>query len=365
MGLENGQNLRDDVYEVASGERGYSAQETDRAFSSLQEKISTITPNSPENIIAVTDILESVNLNTIHNAFRRRYAEIPHKKSLNFISKDRIFVLDSNGIQILENVNKDLAGLIGASLKDDSNSILVNADFILNEASRLDVNPTAVVYHMLAHEQTHALTGSTCNSVELRTVFAGSQQSHNLDLREQRIGLSKIVPTLTWSHANDKTSISFSHAKLFGVFDEGLTEKVAREVLGLMIRDGQGLSLDANLMQEYETKSSNQNYAHSVYLKFVNLFLRKISKDTGMDEKRVMDGMIHAQMHSMDLVHPEVMEIFEDVLGKGFMGMLMNASSPQDLDKIVQKFNLNERRFTYGVAQSATYKINLYKPPKK
>lgn len=218
----------------------------------------------------------------------------------------------------------------GATYDAHSNQIFVNFQFIKKKLNGISFE---MILHMIIHELAHAaskytslhtkygeeqhvgyannptrygvLYGDEDGTVDDNFVEENPFPSNDLKKRATRRGVERRVIKKKWAP--------------YLYFEEGVTEKIAREILNEYARRA-GLTGDVNKYQSLSAKKRTIWYDKLV--EYTDKIIEKISKYDDMPKKTVWDAIKRGRFEKNELKEKEVREELERIFGKDFMKRL-------------------------------------------
>ncbi len=196
-----------------------------------------------------------------------------------------------------------------------ANRISLNYEGIKQCAAEAGVSSELYLLHVIAHEETHAVSKVSCQGIselDRREVGQGSIQSgFKGDI---------VVPM----DAGGKKKY-FHKAAFFG-FDEGVTEKYAREeILYPYIENHADFSSKEDLEKHkanLSRKDKNGFYKNEVAM--VEAFVRALSRSTGFDTETIWKGMIHGKFSGNTMNEAGTYKLVEKMIGAEILDNIKN-----------------------------------------
>lgn len=265
--------------------------------------------------------LEEVIKQVDFGVLRKIFEEIAEKSGLNprlmnFIRPERIAhwslsVGAAGSYSVYENI-------IGISYQE-----------LKKWAKQLNISPQIVAIHILCHEETHATGKVECRGLEQWWA------DPNLKQMSKKMGFARIIE-------ERNKPIDF----LFHLFDEGVTEKLSREVLQEYIRraDFQNKEAIAGIRRVLVEKPIEMPYA--VPVKFVEALIAKISHETGINQSVVWQAIIRGMYEGEDFKDPELRDLFAETISPDFLDKLAGADQPYKLDELMSVLTLPQKDTT-------------------
>jgi hypothetical protein len=114
--------------------------------------------------------------------------------------------------------------------------------------------------------------------------------------------------------------------RLFSMFDEGVTEKMGREVARKY----------AETHPDFANKYSKISYesAYQGPVDFVHAFIRRLSREIGFSEDTVWQAIIRSKVEGFDFFEKEIREMFGDMFGEQFLDNLARTSNIKDIREL-------------------------------
>ncbi|MFA6257214.1 MAG: hypothetical protein WCT29_02425 [Candidatus Paceibacterota bacterium] len=167
----------------------------------------------------------------------------------------------------------------------------------------------------LCHEEVHAISQSNCEEMgEGNWRFQGGY------------GVTYI---------NDKNEGSVYVRELLRLFDEGVTEKLGREVTKKY------LALHPSFVGKWQGIPFETSYQQPVEL--IDVFIIRLSKELELSEETVWHAILRSKIEGGDFFEKEVQDMFEAMFGAEFVLKLFKANNIKDireLTKIIENSSL-------------------------
>lgn len=150
-------------------------------------------------------------------------------------------------------------------------------------------NVTLHALHCLIHEETHATSGNRCASTD---------------------------PT-------EESQSGYQKGRKFTAFDEGVVEKLAREItVSYLDRTGVSSSETATLKENLQKNSKETVYSDAV--KMIDVIIDRITDKTGVQKTTVWQAIIKGLFEGETFNSPEVRGLFTQSFGENFLNQLAN-----------------------------------------
>lgn len=275
---------------------------------------------SHEKIMMVIDKIKFGQLRSMLTEIGIRSGVDPDK--LNFVTMDRV-----SGNKLGKGVD--------ASYISDKNLIDIDPDNLEYEIREFNIPRNAVTLKLLCHELVHSSN---------RTFFQGSieYEKGEIDRFSYLSGYQQKTEV--------KVGDSIEKANQFHFFDEGVTEKLARELavryleqqkmLGQYdLLSPEDLDRAIDIYKNFPTfgrrNGDEVTYSYQdASVEVVNAFIDRISNDSGLSAKMVWESIIRSQFEGEDLSSQEMKELFETFFSPAFAEKLANLDGSEMLDLI-------------------------------
>ena len=250
-------------------------------------------------------------------AIRNLYAEVARQTDvdpgkMNFVGPDRILELD------------DPAGPTG-QYGVDINRIEINYGSIKRIAAGNKDTEAVLVFDTLMHEEGHAVSKNKC---------VGKITPKQFNPEFVQSGYSQDV----FPYHQDGEQIS-----AFGMFEEGVTEKLSRQ-LGRKYIDTQPdlASAEARqgLREYYENDSKAKTYDLAV--SFVEAFIARLSHESGVLEETVWGAIIRGKFEGADLSDTDFAVLFSEMFGDKFLERLADINSADEELRLVRLMDIDK-----------------------
>jgi|GEM_PF-1836732 len=236
------------------------------------------------------------------------------KNKLNFIGKEKVFDFKKDSRDGLE------FGRIGR-YDPGANCIAVDINGLNLLARNFNFDKQKLFLYLMCHEETHA-TGKT------RCVGFNEFKEEKEDSMSVRTGYSEYI---TIKDEYEKVY----HTEILSPFNEGITEKIGREVLDSYFQKTGILGDDFKKKLEREYGSSNL-YGYEV--SFVDTFIKRISADTGVSEMDVWNAFKRGFYNGEDLLGDlELREFWKEIFGEEFIRDFTNSKEGRHLFAIEER----------------------------
>ncbi|MEK7651389.1 MAG: hypothetical protein AAB377_02570 [Patescibacteria group bacterium] len=270
--------------------------------------------NSPE----FEELLAKIDFNSLREIF----SNIAEKsgvdsEKINFLNPERI----SNSLSSKE-------GERMAEFSIMENIIYASHEEIKRYSSDMGLNKDLMVLQVLCHEETHAISYTSC--VGLKEFIRNKN-----GVIETQSGFS--IGTI------QKENESSQFNSLFRFFDEGVTEKIAREITSEYLDKNPDFSKTENV-KEFEdvlySKKGKMPYDGSVL--FLEGFIKKIGLAVGLDEETVWHAIIRGKIEGINFNDTEFKNSFSEMFPPNFFYDLSKVSSDGQMFNLIERLDLRE-----------------------
>ncbi|MBI2035297.1 MAG: hypothetical protein HYT12_01290 [Candidatus Liptonbacteria bacterium] len=200
----------------------------------------------------------------------------------------------------------------------DKNIIGISASRIAKIAEDLGAPENLLLLSTLCHEETHATSKVMCS---------GSDNINDFPIK---------IKTLTGYHSSTREQESSGapskRNSLFQLFNEGVTEKLAREVLKLYIAsfgEGTGVVKKFEKMQ----KEIPEELPYTVAIKFIETFSKRLAYETHVSEDSAWRALVRGMYEGEDMLNWELWKELDMLITPGFVERLADG----DLHKLFPK----------------------------
>lgn len=250
-------------------------------------------------------------------------------QGIDFVEMERIFknIAARSGINTEtmsfitpEGIEHGSAGWSAVAAYDkEGNLITLSYEKIKEVADALGLDTELAVIKVLCHEETHATSKIECYG--LGTTLLDPQFR-----RDEKEGYGR--------YRRGRNYEEF----LFYLFDEGVTEKLAREVFIEYARATGIAHTEAftKFMQVLKEKPTQMSYA--VPVEFVEAFIKKISDISKTSKDAVWRAVVRGQREGVELLSEQMQEVLKEVVPPEFLEKLAHAHSDEDLENLMREF---------------------------
>lgn len=253
-------------------------------------------------ITEVEVLLDQIDFDLLRDIFKDDIKKTGISVSeINFLRKDRI-----------SHLYRDRG-----AYASDTNIIQIGYDNILGSSEAYDVDVRLMFLEVLIHEETHAVSKTRCwNLLEEKgnPSVAKSGYASAMDQRNETGNLELI-------------------GDMFRLFNEGVTQKRAREVLVEYLRRT-GYSEKENLAHFEHILDEYDPYRKAIQI--TEALTRRLAKANGVSEEAAWGAIMRGYYEGEDLLREDFQEWFGETLPPGFMDKLMMADD-EDLAELLDE----------------------------
>ena len=258
------------------------------------------------------------------------------------VDPDTLNFLDANRIYAQWGVKSE------AMYIREGNYIVMDYVEIENTARRIGVDPELFAVLIMIHEQLHAAS---------KFKFKGLREAHAAGLKgdytiEDQVGYGS---SKTVQKMGQKTYESY-----FRMFDEGINEKLAREII-LEYLESHPDFTDAEKIdqfrQVYQDEHKYKSYELQVF--FINKLITKLSVETGVSENAVWEALVRGKFEGEDFSSDEVKDLFSETFSSDFLDKLSKINNVEQGRKLVELLKHTEIKKT-GKLKNLVGKIRNY-----
>ncbi|MDP1688688.1 MAG: hypothetical protein Q8L47_00975 [bacterium] len=319
----------------------------------------------------VEGILGRVNFPLIQKLIADRAVKAGiSRNKINFVGKERIY--QNTSLPLGQFV--DEGNLIGIYLPATKNSEYAGAR---ERNSELYGSREIKLIHMLIHEETHAASRHLCISALPMLVDPSSdefakrwledpreQESFpnfmELHLRSKQLEKEQVRKYKQSGYARnildeEEKEIYFpkegvsqpSRYTLFGVLNEGVVEKLARQ-LTLLYLPQSGMPKDDINQYKNNIEGKHDELVYSYEVALIDAIVKKIVSVSQINEDVVWGALVRGLFEGETFSDPEVKKLFEETFGSDFLVELSQlqiglfASYDNSMRKILEKYGLQK-----------------------
>ena len=232
--------------------------------------------------------------------------------TLNFLGPDRI-------------AHRSLSWSGTGIYNAQNNFIGISYDRVKERAKKLGLDPELTAVKTLCHEETHATSKVECTG-------ENEPRDKYPYYRGDKTGYSRYIEGQEGVHE------PYVQKWLFNRFNEGVTEKLSREIfLEYAIKSGKYPKEEIGKFELLE-RAAPEELSYGVAVGFVNALILKISRETGLDEKTVWRALIRGMYEGEDFQDQELKSLFAEIISPEFLDKLARAYSDDELDKLAVTF---------------------------
>lgn len=234
-------------------------------------------------------------------------------KTMNFLGQERI--------------THKVAKAMGEYYTEE-NIIGLRPDAIEQQAAYHDLNPILAVMATLCHEEIHAASRTECRGLEApldQYPFA----------KEIRMGYA--------GHSESKVASKEKPKEItiFKLFNEGVTEKLSREVfLEYARRTGKYSKKDLQRFKIFWGGPPEEiGYGRTVG--FVEILIIKLARASGVDRKTVWHALIRGLYEGEDLMDKKLQVLFRENVSPKFLDKLAHVKNDAEMEKLSSELRKN------------------------
>lgn len=257
-------------------------------------------------------LFEEVDFDLLEKIFERigKKSGI-NPEEMNFLRKERIgFSLDYFG-----------------SYDPEANIITLNTRSVSERARKLDIYWLHFLVYVLCHEESHATAKIVCKGLR---EFASPFDHYD---RERQVGYSQYKGG-EWEISEAKPSAEF----LFDLFDEGVTEKLGREVFIEYVTSSGFFGRKE--LETFFAKGDELKMPYAVPYKFVEALITRMSHETGIDQDIVWQAIIRGQREGENLMRQDLQEFFSEMISPDFLSRLALIKSDEEFEDLLQELKV-------------------------
>lgn len=196
-----------------------------------------------------------------------------------------------------------------------ANRISLDYEGIKECAAEANISPELYLLHVIAHEETHAVSKVSCQ---------GMSQIDRKEINQAKIKTGYKDDIVVLLDAGEKKK--YFHKDSFFGFDEGITEKYAREEIMYPYlekhKDFSSKEDIENLKASLSHKDKNGFYKNEIVM--VDAFIRALSRSTGFDTETIWKGMIHGKFSGNTLNENGTYKLVEKMIGMEILDNIKN-----------------------------------------
>ena len=256
-------------------------------------------------------ILERVDFDTLRGIFEKIVERLGiNPKAMNFIGSERISHLTSDWLVGSYSTYENIIDLWYAGIEAN--------------AEAQDIDPCIATIATLCHEEAHATARVECYDIEK---WAPWPLAH---IESGRLGYA------LWP--KNKPS-----DRIFYLFNEGVTEKLGREVFREYLRITN--YPDKEVVSAFEralTEKPNE-MPYGVPVKFVDMLIVKICHETGVSNELVWNALVRGMYEGEEFNDPKLRELFAEMILPDFLDKLSQANSISQIEELMDTLVLSEK----------------------
>ncbi len=278
------------------------------------------------------------------DAIKQLFLELARKTDIdpaqmNFVEPDRI---------VERNLNN-----ASANFRMSMNAIEIDPAELKGLESEEISDPVLKLLEIVMHEEGHAVSKTKCSGKFTPDGFwpSSMRSGYSLDVFPRDPNLR--------------------HHTVFGLFDEGVTEKISRE-LGKKYLDSHPDIADpaqVQKMREYYD-DDNQIKAYDLPVSFVEAFIAHVAHRAEVAEDLVWGAIIRGKLEGTDLDGSDFAVLFAEMFNDNFQEELSGMSSEKDESKLIQLMEMDKlktikpelwERINKRIIASAEYELEKNK----
>jgi hypothetical protein len=255
-------------------------------------------PQTPEQLKekyaymdALIDRLDLEWVKKYLSAIMTKTSEDPTK--INFIPRDKIIL----------NPNLNVGGIFNP----DDNMIEINPVTISAAVYRFQGSRNLFLLRDIIHEEAHAVS-------KIKKVPVGIRSGYATRTKEDK--------NTTWTYA---------------LFDEGVNEKLTRQITNEYIKSHPDIASDQELQAFQEIfRDDKSNGAYTLPVSLVETMITKISHETSIPQEMVWEGILRGKFEGDDLAEEDLNNLFAEIFSQEFMDQLRNTHPGRQENQIAQ-----------------------------
>lgn len=277
------------------------------SYQEMRERIAKEEITGEEKDLKLETWLKQIDFDVLQDMFTERIRKTGiSSEETNVLRSDRISHLYQRGV---------------SAYIPHTNKILINQKLIKEYAARYNIDSYLIFLWTLVHEETHAVSKTRCwNLLGERDLPAQIQSGYSSSVLEP-----------------DASGIYKSLGRVFELFNEGVTEKQARELSREYLhRTGYSDTKNGARYEQF-LKESYQPYNRAIQV--LEAFIRRLAAIEGIEEEAAWDAIKRGYFEGEDLLGREMSEWLNKSMPPDFMDKILMAD---DEDMIVLLRELEE-----------------------
>lgn len=277
--------------------------------------------------IELEKLVQEINFDIL----RQILQEIAHRSTLDI---DSMNFINTKGISYKAHM------FLTAGWDPQENIILLNPDRILSDAEYLKVDKFLYSLYILIHEESHAASRSIC--------FGEIDEAERDDSNDQKRNTGKrdFIPAdfTVFTQGGYLQRLKLpqeDHRTFYTLFEEGVNEKLAREVWQLYIERDTTLvdRVGGENIEKMSTilVSNDQRLNFSKAVHFIDKLVQHISSYTGFDEKMVWQAIIRSKFEAQDMLDLDIQEGFAEIFSPDFLDRLSEMSRTEQMAELLNE----------------------------
>jgi len=196
-------------------------------------------------------------------------------------------------------------------------------DFSLEDAlrlaERLGVDEKFLKTHYLIHEQIHAASDTGCSDETLLT-------------RSFQVGSAKTTQI---------KGIGLTISGLCRLWDEGITEKLSREVFAsYAVKTGMAKQKEIDdYFTTIKKHTGQKRDCYSSEVKLVDAFIGRIAEETSLDPETIWNSLVDSFLTGTQFDDQEICKFAKEVLPENFLEDLKAASSHSTVERLTRELH--------------------------
>lgn len=173
------------------------------------------------------------------------------------------------------------------------------------------------VLRTLIHEQIHAMSFTRIISEHPRSFW---QRLQRKVLGAGLVNLSSVFSGYSRHLLKDNAEGGHQENDGFLAFDEGVTDKLAFEILDEYLS-----AKDSTILDDQSTKVHRERLTETTYgacVRLVDELVRKIAQNAGMEERHVWQAIVRSKIEGVDLEDTEIARFIDESTFEGFFDRL-------------------------------------------
>lgn len=308
--------------------------------------------NKPVTLIQKEYFFRVLNDHAQTKKLRRKYIEPPFKineilNQINYewLKEKFVFMAEAAGVSldpaslpnrsnIKYSEDKQLAPdneLVYAEHPAGSNFVTLLGTGLADKEQRFKIDKKLLILFAILHEYTHQISHFEYQGPLTNAEMVGYPL------------MSKLKSGVSVNKASKKSSAEPVVAStLFNAFDEGITEKIAREIFFQYLKEHPDFTSSESINQ-FKNKffvNNGEERRYTTLVELVEAFIAKISEVAGVQNKVVWQALLKAKFEGIDFEDNELQQLFAEMVDDSFLDLLSAVNTNQEVKALINDLKL-------------------------